>query len=417
MKSFSVINLGCKVNRVESDRIADILADKGYRPVDAGYADLVVVNTCTVTSEADKKTRKAVRGALSANDHSRIIVTGCASAMDEGFYLSLSSRIEVVPKQDILSHLREGFSGCDCADNGSSSEADAKSIGRRDRQGIKIQDGCDNACTYCIVCKARGRSVSYSRDAIVRNAQALARKGIKEIVLSGINIGAYDDGGTGLHVLLDELLYATKDIRSEGEFASRFRISSIEPIDIDDGLIDLIARSNGRVCAHLHIPLQSGSSKVLQEMDRGYDAGYFSDLIDGIRLQIPNISISTDVIVGFPGETEGDFEETLQLSRHCRFSRMHIFPYSIRRGTPAAQRPDQVEPRIKKLRAKRLRELAQRMQRDDIAMRRGSEELFLIQENGKMMSESYHEFDAPDSLPVGQLVSVPFDKILLDGII
>ena len=291
--NFAVVNLGCKVNRVESDDAAARLALRGVETPEAS-ADLIVVNTCTVTGEAEKKTRKAVRRALRANDHARVLVTGCAAAIDAAFYEALDERVSVVGKAQLAQAIDALF---DEAPFSPGEDAPLHiGSGFRTRVGVKVQDGCDNACTYCIVHVARGRATSRPADDVVRECAAYARAGAREIVLTGINLGSYCDGGRRdpsairLAALLRRLLDETADLHAPGEAPARFRVSSIEPRDVDDALIDLLASADGRVCRHLHLPLQAGSSKVLREMARPYDAERFVALVERLYLRIPQLA-------------------------------------------------------------------------------------------------------------------------------
>lgn len=404
--NFAVVNLGCKVNRVESDDASARLAARGTETAEAD-ADLIVVNTCTVTGEAEKKTRKAVRRALRANDRARVLVTGCAAAVDAAFYEALDPRVRVVGKARLAEEIEAW-----CDSEGVSAAPPLLPVGPgfRTRVGVKVQDGCDNACTYCIVHVARGRATSRAADDVVRECAAYARAGAGEIVLTGINLGSYCDGArrdpsaTRLAGLLRRLLDATADLHAPGAFPVRFRISSIEPRDVDDALVDLLAAADGRVCRHLHLPLQAGSSKVLREMARPYDADRFRALVERLYAAVPGLALSTDVIAGFPGETDAEFQETLELACACRFAKIHAFPYSRRAGTPAAERPDQVPPDIKAARAAALRALGDELRAAERARRAGTVELALVEEGGVAMSESYFELAAPADAPVGSLV-------------
>ncbi len=405
--NFAVVNLGCKVNRVESDDASARLAARGTETAEAD-ADLIVVNTCTVTGEAEKKTRKAVRRALRANDHARVLVTGCAAAIDAAFYEALDERVSVVGKAQLAQAIDALF---DEAPFSPGEDAPLHiGSGFRTRVGVKVQDGCDNACTYCIVHVARGRATSRAADGVVRECAEYARAGAGEIVLTGINLGSYCDGArrdpsaTRLAGLLRRLLDATADLHAPGAFPVRFRISSIEPRDVDDALVDLLAAADGRVCRHLHLPLQAGSSKVLREMARPYDADRFRALVERLYAAVPGLALSTDVIAGFPGETDAEFQETLELARACRFAKMHAFPYSRRAGTPAAERPDQVPPDIKAARAAALRALGDELRAAERARRAGTVELALVEEGGVAMSESYFELAASADAPIGSLV-------------
>lgn len=419
--SFCVVNLGCKVNRVESDAVAAALIARGFAPAPEEEAGLIVVNTCTVTGEAEKKTRKAVRHALRANERALVVVTGCAAAIDADAYTALSERVRVVPKGDLTASAERGEWDEAAAQSGnepSSAHLVTSGValpvgeGFRTRVGVKVQDGCNNACTYCIVHVARGRAVSRAANEVVAECVTLARAGAKEVVLTGINLGSYCCGerrgpnAVRLADLLRRLLAETEDLHAPGELPCRFRVSSIEPRDVDDALIELMAQAGGRICRHLHLPLQAGSSRVLREMARPYDAAFYEGLVGGLRTAMPSLSLSTDIIAGFPGETDADFAETLALAERCGFSKIHAFPYSRREGTPAAARADQVPPDVKAARAAALRELGDKLRAADLAARAGSTELALVEESGIAMTESYHELPAPPGAQPGALVEV-----------
>ena len=442
---FAVVNLGCKVNRVEADGFERLLTDAGGAPSSQAEADLIIVNTCTVTGEAEKKTRKAVRHALTANKEAPVVVTGCAAAINPDFFADLGGRVAVVPKAQMGPYLealvedgsllRTRETGAETAPRETPADLPAggrafalgngrqdrtpratqepeplpcyeRVLGGRTRIGIKVQDGCDNACTYCIVHVARGRAMSRPADAVVAEAVALARSGVREIMLTGINLGSYDDEGTNLADLCRQLLAATADLAAPGEEPCRFRVGSIEPQDVTADFIALLAEAEGRICRHLHLPLQSGSSKVLQEMARPYDAHEFRQLADYLQAMVPTVALTTDVIVGFPGETEEDFEDTCALARHVGFAKIHVFPYSKREGTPAAARGDQVPPAVKTARAARLRALSDELAAADRARRAGIVELALVEQPGRGTTESYHEVAVTEDAVVGTLVAV-----------
>ena len=453
---FAVVNLGCKVNRVEADGFERLLAGRGGAPSPVAEADLIVVNTCTVTGEAEKKTRKAVRHALSANEEAPVVVTGCATEIDAASYEALGSRVTVVPKAGMALYLEEGAfpsrppaggspldtraqrddhtaeegelaaperrapstgnraAGLAAPDTGNraaglaapeGAEAVLPADGRM-RIGIKVQDGCNNACTYCIVHVARGRATSRNTDEVVAEAVALARAGVREIVLTGINLGSYDADGLDLADLCRRLLAETAELHAPGEPLCRFRIGSVEPMDVSMDLIGLLAEAGGRLCRHLHLPLQSGSSKVLREMGRPYDAEEYRQLVDYLRARVPEIALTTDIIVGFPGETDEDFEDTCALARHVGFAKIHVFPYSRREGTPAAERSDQVPPGEKAARAARLRALTDELAAADRAARAGTVELALVETPEVATTESYHEMPVPAGAAIGSLVPV-----------
>lgn len=406
---YAVVNLGCKVNRVESDAFASSLDAHGAKSCDAADADLIVVNTCTVTGEAEKKTRKAVRGALRANDRATVIVTGCAAAIDKDTFLAMDPRVRVMGKAELASSIDAGAWGLDVAAHG---PALPVGEGYRTRVGVKVQDGCNNACTYCVVHVARGKATSVDPREVVRQCRALASAGVKEIVLTGINLGSYrwrDEGtgeATGLADLLRMLLEETADLHKDGEYPVRFRVSSVEPRDVHDDLIEVLATAGGRVCRHLHLPLQSGNSKVLREMHRPYNAEHFEAIVANLYERVPELSLSTDIICGFPGETEGEFEDTLRVVRTCRFSKIHVFPYSKREGTPAAARIDQVPPGVKADRAQRLRDLGDLLRDNEREARKGTRELAVVEEEGVALTESYFEVPAPKNAKAGEVIEI-----------
>lgn len=406
---YAVVNLGCKVNRVESDAFASSLDAHGAKSCDAADADLIVVNTCTVTGEAEKKTRKAVRGALRANDRATVIVTGCAAAIDKDTFLAMDPRVRVMGKAELASSIDAGAWGLDAAAHG---PALPVGEGYRTRVGVKVQDGCNNACTYCVVHVARGKATSVDPREVVRQCRALASAGVKEIVLTGINLGSYrwrdEETGeaTGLADLLRTLLEETADLHKEGEYPVRFRVSSVEPRDVHDDLIEVLATAGGRVCRHLHLPLQSGNSKVLREMHRPYNAEHFEEIVANLYERVPELSLSTDIICGFPGETEGEFEDTLRVACTCRFSKIHVFPYSKREGTPAAARIDQVPPGVKADRAQRLRDLGDLLRDKEREARKGTRELAVVEEDGIALTESYFEVPAPKNAKAGEMIEV-----------
>lgn len=406
----SIVNLGCKVNRVESDAFERSLRQAGSHPSEGEEADLVVVNTCTVTGDAEKKTRKAVRRALRENPQATVVVTGCAAAISPEVFAAMDARIVVVPKQDVEGFLEKAVPRT-CAPG--SDDHDAPFLLTRQRIGVKVQDGCDNACTYCIVHVARGPARSRNEEAIVADVKRLAREGIREIVLTGINLGSYGHGSSAsgsrtLAALLERLLVESEPFTDEAGGLCRFRLSSIEPGDIDDALLDLMASADGRICRHLHLPLQAGSTKVLSEMARPYTAEAYAKLVEKARKTVPRLALSTDVIVGFPGETDEDFAQTLALSEACAFSSMHVFPYSRREGTPAAVRIDQVPFEMKAERAAALREMARRLREADRKSRCGTVELALVERRGHATTESYHEVDVALDVPEGALVPYAF---------
>ncbi len=423
---FHIVNLGCKVNRTESDGCALRLLCAGWNATDLQSANLIVINTCTVTGEAEKKTRKAVRHAITNNTHAKIVVSGCAAQISPETFEEMSSRVLVVPKAKLESTICDIATSYALAMSGADKTVEAQAnanktpniqpnnkekflLSKKDlfrtRVGVKIQDGCNNACTYCIIHVARGKSYSRPAEDVIDECKMLHKLGVREIVLTGINIGSYSSS-IGLTELLVSLLNETQGFDDLGIPLTRFRISSIEPADVSDELLELLASSNGRIARHLHLPLQSGSSKVLYEMARPYTSEQFMELTSKIRKTCPSIALSTDVIAGFPGESEQDFKDTIKVCKHAKFMKLHVFPYSKRQGTPAAQRDDQISAQTKTDRCAILRELSKNLAKADFDSRRNTTELALVERRGVATLESYHEIDVPESIKVGKLTPI-----------
>ena len=337
----SIETLGCKLNQAESEALALRLAAKGYKLVSPyESADIYILNTCTVTRTADRKSRYFMRLARRRNPYATIIAMGCYAVRDAGELGKLkcvdliisNSEKESLPEL-IESNLRQTSHG--------TCEADIL----RTRSMIKIQEGCDHFCTYCIVPYVRGHKQSLPADEIVKEIKSRISMGFREVVLTGTNIGTYQPR---LETLIRRILDRT-DVQ-------RIRLSSLQPKDITDGLLDLW--KDARLCRHLHLPLQSGSDSVLKRMNRPYDTSKYQAAIERIRKAVPQVSITTDVIVGFPGETDEEFEESYRFCQHMSFANLHVFSYSDRPGTAAASMPEQIDEKIKKDRSKKMLRLA-----------------------------------------------------------
>ncbi len=409
---FAVVNLGCKVNRVEADTIAAACMQCGAKRSKLSDADLVVINTCTVTAEADSKTRKAIRHARK-NASCPIVVTGCAAAMDPVGLAGLAEGVEVIPSHvqaqaRAISILSEGKQNPELL---SSVSADAvalrSTVEFKTRVDIKIQDGCDNECTYCIVCRARGKARSLDHQKALAQIEEAANSGVGEIILAGINVGCYNDGEMSLAKLVRTALETT-DI-------GRIRLSSIEPQSVDTDLLELLQDHPARLCAHFHMPLQSGCDRTLRAMGRKCLTQDFAQRVAWLREIRPDVAISTDLIVGFPGETDEDFEETYAFCKAMRFSRMHVFRFSKRPGTPAADMPNQIDPKISAQRSAKMRDLAKSMEQADALSRLGTWEQVLMLSPHEGMSESYHEVWVEQELSTGKLISLQLSELLSNG--
>lgn len=326
MRTISFHTLGCKMNQAETLRMEETAALLGLKKVNfKGNTDVAVINTCTVTQIADKKSRQTIRSLL--NRCKKLIITGC--------FININQDAENIFNSDKIIFLRykEGFEETLSSLLNTSPDAEASapasalqhfssSASPRIRANLLIQNGCNNFCSYCIVPYARGQEVSYPIDDILSQSRHYAGSGIKEIVLTGINTGANKD--------LPQILRRVSDI----EDILRIRISSIEPLNITDDLLNEIA-GNKKICRHLHIPLQSGDDSVLRSMNRKYSGDEYAKLIERIRNMVPGMAVSTDIIVGFPGETEKQFKNTIKMCRDIGFSRIHVFRFSPRPGTAA----------------------------------------------------------------------------------
>lgn len=339
------------MNQYETEQVRLALEQAGFATVPFSSAsDVYVINTCTVTAVADAKCRAAIRRAHRQNPNALLVVTGCFAELEPDQIAALDGVDIVVPNSEKSSISRHVMSrlGTD------ESNGDSHALRSRTRALVKVQDGCDHFCTYCIVPHARPVMQSRPVEEVLKELASLAENGFREVVLAGIRLGTYADRG----LRLPELIRRTAEI----DGIRRIRLSSIEPWEVDDALLD--AMQSPKVCRHLHIPLQSGSDEILLAMGRPYNAKYYETLADKVRERVPGIGITTDVMVGFPGETEGQFRDTVRLIERVGFSRLHVFRYSPRDGTPAASMPSQVDPAAKKSRSEELVELGRRCMSD-----------------------------------------------------
>ena len=354
---FSILTLGCKVNQYESNMMKEkMLSSNFIYTENFKESSIIIVNTCSVTDVSDKKCLKLIRRLKRENENSILVVVGCSSFNNQDLYKSLDidillgnkdkSKIDILIK-NYIKNKKEIVRFYNTRDL----EFEDMSISKFDhvRAFIKIEDGCDNFCSYCIIPYVRGSVRSKNMEKVINEAKVLCENGHKEIVLTGIHTGQYNDDGYDLTDLINEL--------SKIDTLKRIRISSIEITELNDKFLNMLYK-NDKVCDHLHIPLQAGSNKILKKMNRKYDLSYFEEKINKIRSIRPDISITTDIIVGFPDETDVDFEDTLNFSKKINFSKIHVFPYSKRIGTPAASMPNQVSEQVKKNRVKKLIELS-----------------------------------------------------------
>lgn len=359
-----ICTLGCKVNTYESEYVTSLFQSKGYEIVPfTDICDIYIINTCTVTNTSDSKSRKMINQAIRRNKDACVVAMGC--------FIEANKNIEI-PGVDILLGNKDKSKIVDLVeeylekrqeirnlypDLGTDFEdMEIKSFEGRTRAFVKIQDGCENFCTYCIIPFVRGKCRSKDPDLVIKEITSLVENGYKEIVLTGIHTGNY---GVDLDLDFASLLERIIAIPN----LHRIRISSIEATELNERVLKLL-ESSKIIANHLHIPLQSGSKEIMKAMNRKYQKEEYEQIIENIRKIRPDISISTDVIVGFPGETEELFQESYDFCKKIGYSKIHVFPYSIRTGTAAAKFPNQIDGKIKKEHVKKLTDLSNTLEEE-----------------------------------------------------
>ncbi len=368
------VTLGCKVNQYETEYVRQGLTSAGYRDAERDEpADLCIVNTCTVTAEGDAKSRQTIRRLGRRNPDARIIVMGCYATRAPEEVASLPGVVEVVRDKRELPDLLGRMGVIDIPTG-------ISKFGNRHRAFVKVQDGCILRCSFCIIPTVRPGLTSRPADEIVDEVRRLVDHGHREVVLTGIHLGHY---GVDLNqgrpkrdwVRLAQLLARLAEL--EGDF--RVRLSSIEATELTRDLLEVMAANPGRICPHLHVSMQSGSDAVLRRMRRRWGSRRFIDRCMLAREMIDRLAITTDIIVGFPGESEADFEASCRVSEEVNFSKIHIFPFSPRRTTAAATMPDQVAPQTKADRVRRLGELEHQLQQRFFASLKGTQLRVLLE--------------------------------------
>lgn len=365
MKYATAITIGCRLNQTDTSLIFAELKSAGFeieKPDTDKKLSLIIINTCAVTSSASQKSRQYTRSLKGKYPNAKIIVTGCDVEIDREKWLTDGSADIVIPNRDktnILKYVKVLFPELRWEANerkapsgGNFSFGSAGYFPFKSRANIKIQDGCDAYCTYCIVPYGRGKPRSREWNNTLTEFKELLKKGYKEIILTGVNIATYNDNGRNLVDLCNEMC------SFDGEY--RIRLSSTEPQFDMQGLIETIA-SNNKLCRFLHMPLQHGSDNILQKMGRSYKRKSFADFVRSATEKVPGICIGTDIITGFPGETEDDFNDSLKFVSSLPVAYLHVFKYSKRKGTPAANYPDQVDSKISEERHQILSEIGAAM--------------------------------------------------------
>ncbi len=382
--NYKIYTLGCKVNEYESEVMGDILENHGYKKSD--NPDVCIINTCTVTNTADSKSRKLIRSVRKQFPNATLLVAGCMvqNKKDNLDDIDADIIIGTSNKTELITYLKD-YQREKIFDVQDVLKADFENMKLNNfdltRAYIKIEDGCDNYCTFCIIPFVRGHVRCKKHEDVIKETIDLVKDGHREIVLTGIHTGHYHDGNYSFANLLSDL------IKVEG--LSRLRISSIEATELNEQVLDVIKNSDILV-NHLHVPLQAGSNKILKDMFRKYDTDYFKKKIEKIREIKPDMSITTDVIVGFPGETDELFEESVNTIKEIGFQKIHVFPYSDRDGTKASVMKNKVPGNIKKQRVKRLLEISKQGEIDFMEKHIGKDMVFIpeVYDNGYLIGHT-----------------------------
>ena len=424
-KTVAFITLGCKVNQFETELMEGLFKQKDYKVVpNDEKADIYVINTCSVTSFADKKSRQLIRRSARLNENAVIAVTGCyaQAASDKvaeitgvKVVLGTNNRHQIVDFVEAAMNDGEIHNGVtDIMKARDFEDIPMLEVPARTRAFLKIQEGCTNFCSYCIIPFTRGPVRSRKLASVKSEAEKFLSMGFKEIVFTGIHLGAYGrdfHDGTALADAARTVL--------ELDGLQRLRLGSLESIELSEELLTMV-RENPKFSHHLHLPLQAGSDYVLKRMNRHYNREEFRKLIENVKNAIPGVAISTDIIVGFPGETEEMFAESLDYIRSLGFSRVHVFPYSPREGTPAASMPDQIPDNIKKERVHRLQQVAEEMTRAFHEQYLGTKQKVLWETRTKGVTDGVTDtyirvYTKADVIP-GEITEVKLERLYEDGV-
>ena len=362
MKKVAFYTLGCKVNQYETEAMLELFEKEGYEKAETeDYADVYVINTCTVTHMSDRKSRQYIRRMKKKNPDAIIAVVGCYSQVSPEEILSIdevnlvmgtNDRKKIVEEVKKIDASRKVSTVDDIMKVKAFEEIEINKTNGKTRAFLKIQDGCDRYCSYCIIPYARGRVRSRDLESIVKEVENLASNGYKEVVLTGIHVASYGKDIKDSDIKLLDVIKQINDI----EGIERIRLSSVEPILFTDEFVEAVSTMD-KVCPHYHLSLQSGCDETLKRMKRRYTTEEYKTIVDRLRAAIPNVSITTDVIVGFPGETNEEFDKTYEFLKDIELTHMHVFKYSPRKGTPAATMENQVDPSTKHDRSEKLLQL------------------------------------------------------------
>ena len=413
MTTFHVKFLGCKVSQADAMLARSRLLAAGHEEAPEADADLHVINTCCITNEAEAKSRQAAR--RSARDGRRVIVAGCAANLNASQFDEIAPHVTTLvgAAEDVAREVAT-VAGPGCIDTEHDVPAIQPISHTRTRGFVKVQDGCDCHCAYCIIPKVRGAARSRPASAILSEIERRVDQGQPEMVMTGISVGGYRDPERGLE--LGDLMRAAAAV----EGVERVRLSSVEVIHVKDSLVRAFAEEP-RICPHLHVPLQSGDDGVLAAMGRSYDSAGYMTAIEHLREQVSGVNLTTDVIVGYPTEDEPAFERTLEAVRKAGITKVHTFSFSARPGTAADRLGDPVPPQEKKLRSRELRGLSEVLGRHHRASKLGKVEEVLVDKSSAERAAGYSRdytryYLAPELAAPGALVALRGDELYSDGL-
>lgn len=403
MKKFKLATLGCRTNQYESQAYRDQLLALGLSEAAEGEkADLCIVNTCTVTASADSSSRHQIRELMRKNEGAEVVVTGCLAERRPDLIQSIGP-VKVVSnleKENLVAGL---FPEQDVP------EFSIKNFDSHTRAFVKVQDGCNSFCTYCIIPYVRGRSRSKSIEEVVAEVKGLVANGFKEVVITGINVGDFDGGSDKK---LSDLIKAVDQVKG----LERVRLSSIDPDEVDEALIEAVLEGK-KTCNSLHIVLQAGSNAILKKMNRKYTRQIFLDTVSKLKTLDSDFTFTTDVIVGFPGESENDFQETLDVMQEVKFAKVHMFPYSRRERTRAALYPGQVPEDIIKERKRKVIEVSEAMTFALQAGFVGRKMTILTEEGSSGHTENFLNVKLKEPKQPNQILEVKLIENTADGLI
>ena len=397
---FRLSTLGCKVNQYETEAVRCALLRNGYAEADEnGVADLVIINTCTVTADSDAKSRKEIRKLVRHHPGAKVVVMGCAATHQPDSIRQIDGVSQIITNKEQVPAFFQELGITECPQG-------VDSFGERHRAFIKIQDGCQAGCTYCIIPKVRPVRRSRPIEEVLAEIQTLARNGYREIILTGIHLGHYGADFSSGNPRLADLVRHIVDLPEE----FRLRLSSLEAVEVTNDLLHLMVRYPDRLCPHLHLPMQSGNTDILRRMKRRWTRKPFVKRCEQILSKFDRLALTTDVIVGFPGESVHQFDETWQVLKRLRFSKVHVFRFSPREGTEAAELPKQVHPLERIRRAKILTSLTDSLRSEFAASLVGSKETVLLETPTSGTCGRYLEVRLNQPLEPGTLVDVQIER-------